>query len=141
MDDTGSPVCTGSDQYEPDDQPEQATLITTTEDTQVHHFHIETDRDWLKLEAKAGSSYRIEVDPIGSKSDPLVWLYDDDGLTALAYDDDGGSAKAASLLWRASRDAVIFIEVQDGANGKGTKTAYIIEVQQVIPLYMPRVAN
>jgi secreted trypsin-like serine protease len=136
-----SPACTGSDLYEPDDQPEQATVISTTKVIQTHHFHIESDRDWLKFEAKAGGTYRIDVEPLGSLSDPLIWLYDDDGLTALAYDDDGGIGKAAHLQWRASRDAVLFVEIQDGANAKGTKTAYLVAIEQVTPLYLPRIAN
>ncbi len=135
--DAASQACTGSDAYEPDDQPQQATLIPSGNISQTHQFHTPTDRDWVKFEAEANSSYSIQVQPIGSDSDPLVWLYDSDGLTPLAYDDDSGGGKAAELLWHAERAATLFVEIQDAAKSRGDGTAYHVTIQEVSIVYLP----
>jgi secreted trypsin-like serine protease len=139
-DDT-SQICTGRDMYESDDQPQQATLIQTDSISQTHNFHDRTDRDWVKFEAKASSSYRIEVQPLGVESDPLLWLYDSDGITSLAYDDDSGEGGAAQLVWHAAHDAILFVEIQDAANAKGDGTVYSLTIRQLTIVRLPIVAN
>jgi hypothetical protein len=135
--DAASQTCTGSDAYEPDDQPQQATLIQSDNISQTHHLHTSTDRDWVKFEAEAGSSYHIQVQPLGSDSDPLVWLYDSDGITPLAYDDDSGGGKAANLMWHAGDATTLFVEIQDAAKSKGDETDYRLTVQEVRIIYLP----
>ncbi len=132
--------CTGFDLYEPDDQPQQATLIQSDSISQTHHFHDAADRDRVKFEAQRGKSYRIEVQPLGVQSDPLIWLYGSDGISPIAYNDDGGNGKAAQLIWHATGDAIVYIEIQDVANGRGVETAYSVVIQQVMPIYLPLVA-
>ena len=95
----------------------------------------------MKFEVKAGSSYRIEAQPLGVQSDPLVWLYDSDGVTTLAYDDDSGKGKAAQLVWQAALDAALLVEVQDAVNAKGNETAYRLVIQQVMIVRLPIIAN
>jgi secreted trypsin-like serine protease len=147
---TASQQCTGADSYEPDNGPQQATLIMplahrvalsqSNTISQTHQFHTSTDRDWIKFEAQTGSSYRIDIQPLGTQSDPLLWLYDSNGITPLAYDDDSGEGSGAALLWHATGDGLLFVEVQDAANGRGDETAYSVVIQQVLPVYLPVVS-
>lgn len=149
--DSHSQDCTGADSYEPDDRPEQATLITPLSQrvaltqsnaiSQTHLFHSRTDRDWVKFEAQAGSSYRIAVQPLGTQGDPLLWLYASDGVTPLAYDDDSGMGKGAALLWQARSDGLLFVEIQDARSVRGDESVYSVAIRQVLPTYLPRVAH
>ncbi|HXF60547.1 MAG TPA: serine protease [Caldilineaceae bacterium] len=121
-------ACTGGDAYEPDDQPQQAVFLDIGSAGQSHTFHQSTDRDWLKFTAEAGRRYRIKLQPLNERSDPLVWLYDSDGISPLAYDDDGSGARAAELLWDAPRSDTFYLEAQDATGVKGGDYSIMIEV-------------
>jgi hypothetical protein len=140
--DSASRHCTGGDAYEPDDRAEQATTVEIDGRAQTHNFHLRSDHDWIKLEAQAGAFYRIEARAVGERSDPLVWLYDSDGVTPLAYDDDGGKATGAALVWRAPRQDTFYVEVQDMAGASGDGTAYHVVVQtEPLTIYLPVAAR
>ena len=95
----------------------------------------------MKFEAQAGTLYNIEARPIGSLSDPLLWLYDSDGLTPITFDDDGGGFRAARLEWRAPINGTIYIEVQDLTNATGQRSAYNVEIRNSLSSYLPSISN
>ncbi len=139
--DSTSQACLGSDDYEPDNQPAQATLLSSGSFSQTHNLHFRGDQDWLKFEAQAGTLYNIEARPVGSLSDPLLWLYDSDGLTPITFDDDGGGFRAARLEWRAPINGTFYIEVQDLTNATGQRSAYNVEIRNSLSSYLPSISN
>lgn len=81
---TPSPTTTVSrvagDAYETDNQCSEAKTINTDGTAQLHSFHAPLDTDWVRLEATAGVSYRIEVQiPDESPADVTLELYEDCG--------------------------------------------------------------
>jgi secreted trypsin-like serine protease len=139
--DATSQTCLGSDDYEPDNQSSQATLLSSGSFSQTHNLHHRGDRDWLKFEAEAGKLYNIEARPLGTLSDPLLWLYESDGLTPITFDDDSGGLRAARLEWRAPISGTFYIEIQDLANATGQRSAYNVEIQNTITSYLPRISH
>ncbi|MEM7533010.1 MAG: fibronectin type III domain-containing protein [Chloroflexota bacterium] len=64
------------DAYENDDRCDIASVIPINEMPQDHTFHSDVDQDWLRIDAVAGGTYRIEVQiPQGSSADVTLELY------------------------------------------------------------------
>ena len=133
--DIDSPICSGIDAYEPDDRAQQAQPIAVGGAAQAHTFHVSDDRDWVRFEAQAGQAYQITVQAVGAVSDPLVWLYDSDGATPLAYDDDGGGDTSAQVVWRAQHSSELYVELQDITGARGGGTAYSVRVDKTVVTY------
>lgn len=132
-------ICTGMDDYEPDDRAQQAKSLGSS--VQQHNFHARTDRDWLMFEAQAGAIYRIEAQAAAGRGNPLVWLYGGDGLTPLAYA-GGSTADAARLEWRAPTTDRYYVELQDLTGARGNGTAYKVTMQTVMDtVYLPLTVN
>lgn len=133
--------CLQIDQFEPDDTPATATVISTDGISQTHNFHGPEDRDWLKFEAKADTLYWIETSGIGLRSDTILWIYAADGVTALAYNDDNSEAEQSSkILWQAPADGTYYIEVDNHWQSIASATEYRIMVMPVAAqIYLPEI--
>lgn len=137
--DATADICTGMDDYEPDDRAQQAKSLGSS--AQKHNFHVRTDRDWLMFEAQAGSIYRIEAQATAGQSNLLVWLYGDDGLTPLTYA-GGSTAGATRLEWHAPTTGRYYVELQDLTGARGNGTAYKVTMQRIVgAVYLPLTAN
>ena len=77
-----------ADAYEPDDTRAQAHAITLNV-TEPHAFCVPADMDWVSFTAQAGNRYRIETLNLAPNVDTYLELYDQDGVTVLAADDNG----------------------------------------------------
>ncbi len=97
----GGSVKAAADSYEPDDTPAQATTIATDGTPQTHTISPASDVDYVKFEAAVGTTYVIETSAAGSDDveDTVVHLYDTDGTTQLAEDDDGGIGYYSKLVY------------------------------------------
>jgi len=77
---TATPSRTAGDAYETDNQCSEAKTINTDGTAQLRSFHAPLDTDWVRFEATAGVSYRIEVQiPDESLADVALELYEDCG--------------------------------------------------------------
>ena len=122
------------DAYEPDDTPEQATSISTDGTPQTHNFHIPGDEDWLRFAATAGTWYVIETGNLGTNGDTVLHLYDMDGATELARNDDYGNSRASHILWQALADGTYFIRVHHyNPSAMGPDTVYDVWVNETSP--------
>jgi len=121
-------ACTGRDDFEPDDRPQQATALQTTGVGQTHNFHNRTDHDWVNFEAQAGTVYLIETRVQKERCDTLLWVYDSDGVSPLAFDDDGGEGRAARLVWRAPHAGAFYVEMQDIARAPRQDSEYTVRI-------------
>jgi secreted trypsin-like serine protease len=135
--DPNSSECLGADQYEPDSYAVDAQYLTTLGVTQTHTFHESGDQDWLKFDVKAGNLYVIQthVYPTYTTAvDTLVWLFDDQGRTPLAYNDDDGGVppvafltgpvRDAQLAWKAKADGQLYASIENIASTVGSLPTY-----------------
>jgi hypothetical protein len=77
------------DEYEPDDDPSQATLIEIGT-PQTHTFHNADDVDWVKFQVTRPGRHVIRARGVVSdRLDTFIELFDAN-LNSIAEDDDGG---------------------------------------------------
>jgi hypothetical protein len=55
--------------------------------------------DYAYFDAVNGVEYTIETSNLGTNADTYLYVYDTDGVTQLAYDDDGGVGLASRIVW------------------------------------------
>ena len=77
---TATPTATSEpavvDAYEDDDECNVAGTTAADAAAQTHTFHDAADVDWLRFNATAGRTYRIDVEiPVGSRADVVIELY------------------------------------------------------------------
>jgi hypothetical protein len=139
LDDLDAADCIGGDDYEPDDQPAQASQIAsilnaTSVVSQSHTLHDISDTDWVKLGVSAGATYIIETQAVSALGDTILWLYQNDGIKALAYDDDSGDdAYGARLIWRAPANDTVYIQVE--SYWRNSRIDYILHVTELNAAY------
>jgi hypothetical protein len=108
---TTPPAC--ADIYEPDDSWTQAHLLKANIGPQIRNFHAPGDVDYVKFGAKAGFSYTIRTVDLAPGTDTVVELYDTDGVTRLARnDDDPDSAPASRIDWQFDHDGTYFVRAE-----------------------------
>jgi len=78
----------------------------------------EIDLDWFKIWATAGSKYLLEA-ALVTLEDSTLAVYDGDGRTQLAFNDDApGMGRGSLLEWTAPSDGYYYVQV-----GSGPRTA------------------
>ena len=87
------------------------------------------DRDWFAITLQAGQDYTFRLDG-GSLSDPLFEIYDQNGISPLATDDDGGAGLNAQLQFTASYSGTYYLSAK--ASGTGTGSYTLTASQQTV---------
>ena len=126
------------DEHEPDDDAASATPVEVDGKPQQHGFCPESDlSDWVSFEAQAGQSFDIATLELESYCDTVIKLYDVDGETLLAEDDDGGAGWASRLLWTSPAAGTYYLEVREYFGRTGRDTGYAVRVDSTEPLCEP----
>lgn len=86
------------DAFEPDDSPAMARPITVNSAPQIHTFHASSDVDCVKFFATNGVTYSMQTLNLAGGNDTVLDLYNIDGTTLLASNDEGPGGGGASLL-------------------------------------------
>lgn len=96
-----------------DDHGDDATEATfvQTDTTLIGEIEQVADQDWFEFQGQAGIQYTFETG-LFSLSDTSLTLYDSDGITPLAFDDDSGAGLASLLNWTAPTQATYYIAVR-----------------------------
>ncbi len=68
------------------------------------------DVDWYSFTAVAGTHYEFATS-LGTLPDSILRLYDTDGVTQLAFNDDTGGGSASLISWVAPSSGTYFVEV------------------------------
>ncbi|MBV7334337.1 serine protease [Chloroflexi bacterium TSY] len=146
-----SSACTGGDSYEPDNAVEEATLLTLNE-PQEHNFHQLSDVDWFHFQAEVNRAYQIEtmsvqkdtpaadtssLDSEQIDADTYLWLYSQNGLSALAADDDSGIGKGSRILWVAPQAGRYYVAVNSVSNVSDDHEAYSITIRKMNVVFAP----
>jgi hypothetical protein len=97
----GSRGGAAADDFEPDDAYTQANDLEVNGASQRHNFHASGDYDWVRFAATPGCAYVLETFDLAYRSDTYLYLYEPDGRTMIAADDDGGLGLASRIEWTA----------------------------------------
>ncbi len=103
-----------ADEYEDDNSVESAKNYSGY---QKHTFHEGDTQDWIKLmvnPADVGKPYYLMTTNLGRTMDTVLTLYDSDGITELASDDDGGYRYASQIYWTPEKSGVFYVLVEPG---------------------------
>jgi hypothetical protein len=131
---TPTPVCSGSttDSYEADNTYAQAQEISTDGAPQCHvNTNPVSEEDWVRFGAVNGHAYEIGTRLLNdinqsdaAANDTLLYLYDVDGTTQLAFNDDVGYTtwyqgyyyyRESRINWTAPSDSSYYVrELQWG---------------------------
>jgi hypothetical protein len=102
---------------------------TTVPSTTIAYLGYPGDVDLFSFDAAAGQSYEIVVDlPADGLEDSTLWLYDADGVTLLAWDDDGGQGDGSRILWTASTAGTYYLAVDAEQAWDTGLGAYSLEI-------------
>jgi hypothetical protein len=103
----------------------------------MRSFHQPGDVDYAKFVAGAGQVLTLRTDQLAAGVDTTLTLYDTDGITQLAYnDDDLLNAPASRIEWAVPDTGTYFLKAahQDGqAGGCGMTYELYGEVEQPTP--------
>jgi hypothetical protein len=132
--------CSG-DACESDNGPAQASEIAPGQ-SQAHNFCGVDDQDWVKFWARAGKRYVVQTGNLGWTGDTVLTLYDADGTTVLAENDDIAYPDnlASRVEWIAERDGWLYARVRH-YNGRiaGNAVTYTLWLEEGYRAYLPLV--
>jgi subtilisin-like proprotein convertase family protein len=74
------------------------------------NLEVESDKDWFSFDAVSGETYRFDAS-LGSLFDSYVRLFDTNGTSELAYDDDGLGGLGSRIDWTAPASGTYYVEV------------------------------
>jgi hypothetical protein len=138
------PAPAGPDVYESDDTSATASAYA---DVQAHTFHDHSDTDWVSFTVPAMDvtepvSYVIETKGLGWGMDTVLYIYDIDGSTLLAENDDGGEGLASRIAWTPPTTGTYYVEVEpfDSDNTGYCDAIYDLMIMPVrAEIYLPLV--
>jgi hypothetical protein len=123
------PLSTVPDFFEPNDSSAQATSLAVNNGRMIHQFYREGDEDWVRFNATAGSVYDVITDNLSFFADPLMVLYEPDGATQIAQNDDVSSGNlAARIRFTAGQTGPYFVRLTDAGNLFGPGTSFEFSV-------------
>jgi uncharacterized repeat protein (TIGR01451 family) len=132
------------DEYEEDDAVGQAVALTAGV-VQTHDF-CDDAADWTWFSAEAGQVFTLTTSSWGRRADTFLALYDTDGTTRLAANDDyeGSTDFSSSIVWQAPVSGTYFVQVSNQAELTGCLTAYDLWLETPTPaqeyhVYLPLV--
>lgn len=86
------------------------------------NLEVGGDTDWFYFFGAAGTQLTLETSLL-TQGDSILRLYDSDGVTELAFDDDGGVGLASRIDFTLPHDGVFYVEESDfGTPNPGTYT-------------------
>jgi len=136
--DLQAPLLCPADEREPDDTYDAAGVVLVNGPPVRRVFDIPEDEDWFRLKAVAGGRYVVQTSNLAAGVDTVVQLYNLDGVTLLASDDNSGGGAASRLEWRALLDGTYFLRVYRApGSAYGCNAAYELNVDGVLHVYLP----
>ena len=100
------------DIYEPDNTAYEATSLDFT--ASQHHGLTAGDEDWIALSVIGGFQYTVETyaTSIGTITDTYIYLYQSNGSTLVAEDDDGGDNTYSMVSFTADYTGFYYLRVK-----------------------------
>jgi hypothetical protein len=124
------PACL--DAYEGDGAPADAKMILINDVPQRRSFCPGGDADWIKFFAGRGKAYTIQTFnlPNGPAPgvDPYTYLFDSDGESVMAQNDDGGEGVNSRIDFFPVRDDYYYVQVKNKGDIGGGAQQYDIRI-------------
>lgn len=147
MENLKSRICEAWDRFEPDNAPNDAHQLDFNGQSESHTLHSAGDSDWYKFEVTAKKVYQFDsVISDKVQGDTILWLYDSDGLTALAYGDSYRPANEQimgdhdSLRWQAIKSGTYYLQVE--SRWLGRRVDYTLSAAEYSnEIYLPLIGN
>lgn len=136
IDTGGTEVCIATgDVFENDDTVAEAKVLLLDQ-TQTRNISKLDDQDWATFTAEAEKTYIVTTGDLGLAADTYLYLYDTDGTTLLAANDDDGNSLASRIEWAAPADGTYYILVKHwNPNVSGCGTGYTLNLTEARPFY------
>jgi hypothetical protein len=111
------------DAYETDGVPSTAKdiLIGTT---QRHSICPVSDADFVKFYGRTGKVYTVRTANLGPGLDTFMYLFDSNGTTVLAQNDDGGDGVTSRIDFYPLRDDFYYVQVKNAGDLGGSLMTY-----------------
>jgi len=130
-----APLLCPTDTQEPNDRYDGSNVVQTNGTPVNNLFDIAQDEDWFQFDAVIGKTYTLNTTNLSAGVDTIVEIYDTDGVTLLALDDNSGDGNASSLTWRAPGSGVYFVRVRQGSGSAyGCNASYVLNISTVLTL-------
>ena len=131
------------DNYEGDGIVAGATLMVPGLSRQTHNFGYPGDVDWVKFGAQAGKKYTIKTSNLAANADTVIYLYDQDGISTITWNDDGGSGLASRIDWIAPSSGTYYVQIFNYRWQRyGPGTNYDFEISNSSnQIFLPAVIN
>ena len=100
------------DSFEDDDSQAEAKPISVGLSGLQERTFCDDATDWITLTVETGSVYTITTDSYGQRADTFLALYDTNGATLLAANDDyqGAPDYSSQIVWQAPSSGVYYIQ-------------------------------
>ncbi len=131
------PLCTcPPDNFENDDSQAEAKPISMGLSGLQERTFCDDATDWISFTVEAGGVYTITTDAYGQRADTFLALYDTNGETLLAANDDyrGTPDYSSQIIWQAPASGVYYIHVTNRAGLICCQTNYrvwVVEESQI----------
>ena len=131
------------DIYEPDDDFTQAKLFNVG--TRQAHQFCDDVTDWVKFTARSNTVYTMTTDSWGQRADTFLALFDTDGQTLLATNDNYEvTIYSSRIAWKAPADGTYYVRITNQNGLVGHQTDYdlmIVGGEPAIIIYLPIVVR
>jgi V8-like Glu-specific endopeptidase len=117
-------------------QSTASSTITGSNFVQSGDLEVAGDVDWFTFYATPGTQVTLETS-LGTLSDSILRLYAADGVTELAFDDDGGSGLASRIDYAVTTAGQYFVQVEDfGVPNPGSYTLSLTHSDDHAPSFI-----
>lgn len=137
-----APLVCSEDLDEPNDGYDGSTTISPNGEAILGYFDITEDEDWYRFWASTGREYRISTDNLANGVDTIIELYETDGISVLATNDNFGASLASDLTWITPTTGTYFIRVSKGfISNYGCDASYEIGIAEKVFSYLPLITR
>ena len=123
------------DNFENDDSQVEAKPIQVGLPGLQEHTFCDDASDWMTFTAVAGGVYTITTDSYGQRADTFLALYDTDGQTLLAANDDyrGGVNYSSQVVYAIPASGIYYVNITNRAGLTCCQTDYKVWVETNTP--------
>jgi hypothetical protein len=135
-----------ADDAEADNGPGDARAVLTGGDPVTRNFCVNPatrtladqsslgDQDWMRFSAISGGRYHIRTEDLGPNADTVISLYDRDGSTLIARNDDSGLGLSTEVVFTPTVSGDYFVQVtQYNSRLVGRETSYNLSIEENLP--------
>ncbi len=126
------------DDYEIDDRPSRANIITVNALTPENHtFHDPGDEDWSLFYGITGQVYKARAGAPSVITDPIINIYRENDTTLEQNCNAAGAGNDEECSWTCPSDGFYYLQVSNALNHYGANVYYTLHLYNPIALEFP----